>query len=223
MTVARFLRAALFDWDGTIIDSSLAMWLSYRYAYRTYLGIDFPDNEADLRLLSPMRIDESSAKYGGRYASEIARSYSEYYVREAYRAGSVFVGITNVLQELRRRGYQLGVASNKSKTRINADMEFLGLRHYFDAFATSEDTVERKPDPAPLLKLATKLHVAPQECAYIGDYPGDIIAAKAAQMMAVAVLWGNVYEPAALLAEEPDQTVRQPQELLSLFPPRQST
>lgn len=223
MAAAGPLRAALFDWDGTIVDSRQPMWLSYRHAYKTYLGIDFPSTAAELRTLAPMRIEESSARYGGQYAAEIALSYSDFYVREAYQAGSVFGGIKDVLRELRQRGYQLGVASNKSMTRIAADMTFLGLEGFFDAFATSEDTVERKPNPAPLLKLAEKLHAPPQECAYIGDFPGDIIAAKAARMLAVAVLWGNVYEASVLLAEEPDLTVGQPEDLLILFPPQQTS
>jgi HAD superfamily hydrolase (TIGR01509 family) len=214
----RELRGILFDWDGTIVDSAEAMWLSYRYSYRTHLGIEFPSNQEEFRILVPMRVSESAALYGGKLGPDIARAYTDYYEREAYKTGKVFSGMREVLAELRRRGYALGVASNKSWSRITADIEFLGLDGCVDRFVTAEDTVERKPHPAPLLKLAEKLDLPPAACTYIGDYRGDVAAAKAAGMLAVAVLWGGMFDPATLLAEEPDHVLAAPMEILDLFP-----
>ena len=203
----RVLHAVLFDWDGTIVDSAEAMWLSYRHSYRTHMGIEFPSNQEEFRTLVPIRVSESAARFGGKLGPDIARSYTEHYEREAYKTGKVFTGIREVLVELRRRGYALGVASNKSWSRITADIQFLGLDGYMDKFVTSEDTAERKPHPAPLLKLAEKLELPPTVCAYIGDYRGDIAAAKAAGMLAVAVLWGGMFDPQTLLAEQPEYVI----------------
>jgi phosphoglycolate phosphatase-like HAD superfamily hydrolase len=126
--------------------------------------------------------------------------------------------VREVLAELRARGYLLGVASNKSRGRIEADIDFLGLHGLVDAYVTSEDTVQRKPHPAPLLKLAEKLQVEARYCTYIGDYRGDIIAAREAGMVSVAVMWGGMFLPETLLAEHPDYVVECPEELLDLFP-----
>src|SRR4028119_1119810 len=76
------LKAVLFDWDGTIVDSARAMFLSYRHAYEKHLGIVFPTNDADFRQLVPMRLAESSAKFGGEKAADIALSYNHYYEQE---------------------------------------------------------------------------------------------------------------------------------------------
>ena len=62
------------------------------------------------------------------------------------------------------------------------------------------------------------MNIAPEGCAYVGDYRGDILAAHAARMVAVAALWGELYEPELLLAEDPDYAVSEPAELLTLFP-----
>lgn len=212
------LKAVLFDWDGTIVDSAQAMFLSYRHAYEKHLGIVFPEGDADFRVLVPMRLAESSAKFGGEKASDIAVSYNQYYEQEGYKTGRMYEGIREVLTELRERGYLLGVASNKSWSRVGADIDYLELHDLVDAFVTSEDTVQRKPHPAPLLKLAEKLQIDPRYCAYIGDYRGDIIAARDAGMVSVAVMWGGMFLPETLLAEHPDYVVERPEELLELFP-----
>jgi pyrophosphatase PpaX len=60
-----------------------------------------------------------------------------------------------------------------------------------------EDVIER------LHAGGTRLGVAPQDCAYVGDSPFDIRAAKAAHMYAVAVTWGRIHDCAKLEAEEP--------------------
>lgn len=211
------LKAVLFDWDGTIVDSSQAMFLSYRHAYEKHLGIVFPRDYDDFRQLVPMRLAESSAKFGGEKAADIANGYNEYYEQEGYKTGKVYEGVREVLTELRARGYLLGVASNKSWGRIGADIDYLGLQGLMDAFVTSEDTSQRKPHPAPLLRLAEKLEVEPQDCVYIGDYRGDIIAAREAGMMSIAVMWGGMFPTDTLLAEQPDHVVHRPKDLLDLF------
>jgi pyrophosphatase PpaX len=126
--------------------------------------------------------------------------------------------VEETLAELRRRGYLLGVASNKSRGRIDSDINYLALEGLVDEFASSEDTVQRKPDPAPLLKVAEKLDIDPALCAYVGDYSGDIIAAKAAGMVSVAVTWGGMFPVETLLAESPDYVINTVEDLLAIFP-----
>jgi pyrophosphatase PpaX len=213
----RPIRAVLFDWDGTLVDSALPMLLSFRFAYEKHLGIFFPKDDVEFSMIVPMRVAESSAKYGGQHAADVAVSYNWFYENEGYKSGQVFPGIQPTLADLRRRGYALGVASNKSRPRIDADINFLGFEGLVDEFATSEDTVQRKPDPAPLLKVAEKLDVDPVLCAYVGDYSGDIVAARAAGMVSIAVTWGGMFPVETLHAESPDYVIHKPEALLDIF------
>jgi HAD superfamily hydrolase (TIGR01549 family) len=212
------LQGLIFDWDGTIVDSAQAMFLSYRHAYKKHLGITFPRDDADFRRIVPMRLAESSARYGGPRAAAVAESYSWYYAAEGYKTGRVYAGVREMLIELRRRGYGLGVASNKSRGRIGADIAFLQLDGLFDVLVTSEDTPERKPHPAPLLKAAQQLGLPPAVLAYVGDYSGDIIAAHAADMVAIGVGWGGIFPLDTLQAARPDYMVHDPAALLALCP-----
>jgi HAD superfamily hydrolase (TIGR01662 family) len=215
---AHDLEGILFDWDGTIIDSAQAMWESYRYAYQKHLGIVFPQNDDEFRLLVEMRVAESAARFAGQHAADVTESYNWYYREEAYKTSKPFPGVLETLAELRRKGYQVGVASNKSWERIETEINYLQLDGLVGIFVTAEDTRERKPHAAPLLKLAEKMGLAAHRCAYIGDYQGDIIAAKSAGMVSVAVLWGGIFLHDALIAENPDYVVTRPEALLDIFP-----
>jgi HAD superfamily hydrolase (TIGR01662 family) len=214
------LTGILFDWDGTIVNSYQPMLHSLRYAYQKHLGIVFPRDNEEFRRISPMRLAESSALYAGEHAAEVAASYIWYYANEGYKSGSIFVEMREVLIELRSRGYALGVVTNTSRQRMNADVAYLQLDGMVDIIVTSEDTAERKPHPDPLLKAAEKLQKAPSELAYVGDYVGDILAAKAAGMLAIAALWGGIFLADTLLAEQPDHVTEQPGELLDIFSQR---
>ncbi len=213
------LRGVLFDWDGTVVDSFQAMWAAQRYAYRQHVGIDFPRDAEEFRRVSPMRLAESTALYAGAHAAEVAASYIWYYTSEAYRLCTVFTGMREALLALRERGYRLGVVTNTSLARLSADLAYLQMEGVVDVLVTSDDTKERKPHPAPLLKAAEKLDLQPSAFAYVGDYAGDMRAARAAGMVAVAALWGGIFLSETLLAEQPDYAVQSPAELVALFPP----
>lgn len=214
------LKGILFDWDGTVVDSFQALWASQRYAYRRHVGIDFPRNEEEFRCVSPMRLAESTAMYAGEHAEEVAASYVWYYTHEAYKLCTLFEGMREVWLALRTRGYCVGVVTNTNLARLSADLIHLGLDGMLDVMVTSDDTRERKPHPAPLLKAAEKLATPPHQFAYVGDYAGDIVAAHSAGMIAVAALWGGIFPSETLLAEQPDYAAAYPGRLLAIFPGR---
>jgi HAD superfamily hydrolase (TIGR01662 family) len=151
------------------------------------------------------------------YAGEVAASYVSYYKREAYKLCKVFEGMRETLLMLRNRGYRLGVVTNTSLARVSVDVEYLRLDGMVDVLVTSDDTRERKPHPAPLLKAAEKLEMHPRSFAYVGDYVGDMMAAHAAGMLAVAALWGGIFARETLLAAQPDYAVESPARVLALF------
>jgi phosphoglycolate phosphatase-like HAD superfamily hydrolase len=223
---ARRCRAVLFDWDGTIVDSLQGMFDAMRYAYQRYTGRLFPRDLEEFRRVSPMRLTESTALYAGEHAAEVAAAYKWYYTQEGYKSTKLYPGIREVLGELRRRGYALGVVTNTGPERLGSDLRHLELEGLLDVMITAADTAERKPHPAPLLKGHAQLIAAgllepetgPGELAYVGDYPGDIAAARAAGMLAVAALWGGIFPVESLLAEGPDCCAADPRELLQIFP-----
>jgi pyrophosphatase PpaX len=102
---------------------------------------------------------------------------------------------------------------------VTVDLAFaqVPLAHLFDAVVGGDETEHHKPDPEPLLLGAQRLGADPTTCAYVGDSPFDMRAAKRAGMGAIAVTWGGIHARDGLEAEDPDAIVESAEELLGVL------
>ena len=91
---------------------------------------------------------------------------------------------------LRERGYPLGIMTNDAEANTRAQLRQLGIDGLIMFVAGYDSGFGMKPDAAPVLAFAASAGVAPSEVAVIGDSPHDLIAARAAGAVAVAVLSG---------------------------------
>jgi pyrophosphatase PpaX len=103
-----------------------------------------------------------------------------------------------------------------AKRRATVELAFarIPLGHLFETVIGGDETERHKPDPEPLLVAAERMRVAPDVCAYVGDSPFDVRAARAAGMGAVAVTWGRIHEREKLEREQPDAIVDTAEQLL---------
>jgi pyrophosphatase PpaX len=112
-------------------------------------------------------------------------------------------GMEDVIVRLHEDGVRLGVVTAKRRSTVDLAFARLRVGHLFETVVGGDETEQHKPEPAPLLLAAERLGVDPMDCAYVGDSPFDIRAAKAAHMYSVAVTWGRIHDRAKLEAEEP--------------------
>lgn len=133
--------------------------------------------------------------------------------------------VNDVVKELSRRGYLLGIIANTiTETEIPDWMEAEGLTGYFKAVVLSSKVSIRKPNPEIYWEAARRIGVEPALCAYVGDNPvRDVEGCQAAGFGMMIIFW----EPATLAKEPPvgehkaDCTIHKLSELLDIFPPRQ--
>ena len=184
------LKAVLFDFDGTIVDTTELIHESMRRATSEVLGRTL-SREAllanvgqplprQMKLLDPERAEELLASY---------RLHNEELHEDLIEA---FPNVESSLARLREAGMCLAVVTSKRRFSLEMALDsFPALRDAVDAFVIMEDTTEHKPHPAPLLKGLELLgDVAPDKAAYVGDSPFDVAAAHAAGTLSVAVSWG---------------------------------
>lgn len=111
------------------------------------------------------------------------------------------VDLPRCLGELRSAGLRLGVATNDSEASAMAQLSREGIDGFFDFVAGYDSGYGGKPEPGPLLAFARAVGVAPARVAMVGDSLHDLAAARAAGMVALAVLTGpaprEVLAPAA--------------------------
>ena len=205
----------LFDLDGTVIDSGAIILASMRHAAREVLGAEPPDEllmaavggpglEAQMQALAPDRVEELVNVY---------RAHNEPLHDELVCCA----GIDSMLVRLKDEGRRLGIVTAKRLATVDLAFKALPLRHLFDTVVGGDETERHKPDPEPLLLAAERLSAEPSHCAYVGDSPFDIRAAKAAHMHAVAVTWGGIHDRDKLEAEEPDAIVDTAEELYGVL------
>jgi len=95
-----------------------------------------------------------------------------------------------LLAELRGRGLRLGIATNDTEAPARAHLAAAGVEEMFDFIAGYDSGHGGKPAPGQLVAFAEAVAVDPAHCAMVGDSLHDLHAARAAGMVAVAVLTG---------------------------------
>ena len=183
------LTTVLFDFDGTLVDTTELIHQSMRHATSTVLGKEFTREELlsgvgrplsdQMKGLDPDRADELLEVYN---AHNVA--HHDDLIRE-------FPGVEDALSRLQKAGLELAVVTSKRRDSVDQALQsFPGLGRVVDRFVTMEDTAAHKPDPEPLWKGLEMLGASREEAVYVGDSPHDIAAARAAGLASVGVSWG---------------------------------
>jgi len=127
-----------------------------------------------------------------------------------------------VVDELSKRGYQLGIISNVIGCHEIPDwLEADGLNHYFKSVVLSSVTGRRKPDPEVYWEAARRIGVSPEKCVYVGDNPlRDVVGTRNAGFGMIILLMDPVEEEKAppIGENKPDLIIHQFDQLLDVFP-----
>jgi HAD superfamily hydrolase (TIGR01509 family) len=207
------VSAALFDWDGTLLDSRAALLAAWRESTAAVIGRIYPATaaEEDVVFTLPGRqiwptLTEDVDQLAGRFQEAYDRS------GERVRA---FPGVLAMLQGLRTAGVATAVVTSKARRRYAPDAVRAGLAGAIDIAICAEDATAAKPDPDPVLRALERLGVSGSQALMAGDTPVDVAAAVAAGTTPVGVGWGHSSE-SDLRAAGAVAVVRDPAELLAM-------
>jgi HAD superfamily hydrolase (TIGR01509 family) len=202
LVAPRPLRAVLFDWDGTLVDTAEASYRCYERMFAGF-GIAF-DRDAYERTYSPdwYHTFRCVGLPQERWADADAR-WLEYFACETI---ALIDGAREALDALARRGIFAAIVTSGSRPRVERELVAHDVAHHFQQVICGTDPVRRKPHPDALHLGLERLGVASHEAAYIGDSPEDVMMARAANVFAVAVP-GPYPNRAALRAAGADAVV----------------
>lgn len=197
-----WLRAVLFDWDGTLVDSAEASYRCYERLFAEY-GIAF-DRARFERTYSPNwhRTYEALGLPRHSWPEADARWLRHY----ACERTELLPGAREALEALRAGGMSMALVTSGDRRRVTAELDRLEVRGLFDGITCADDTVRRKPDPEPLRLGLGRLGVSAAGAAYVGDSPEDVEMAQAAAVYAIGVP-GGFPNREALAASRPDLLV----------------
>ncbi len=213
-------RAAIFDLDGTLLDTLDDLADSANEAltaaglpahpvdaYRTFVG------DGIHTLVQRILPADNS---GDEMVSQVLALYRAAYGRRWNNKTRPYAGITEMLHELSFKPVKLAVLSNKPQKFTELCMAHHLPGNHFEIILGQRDSVPRKPDPAGALEISSAFQVPPGEVLFIGDTKTDMDTATAAGMRAVGVSWG--FRPVEeLRAHGAEVVVSHPADLLELF------
>ena len=189
----------VFDWDGTVVDSTAVIASSIQAACRD-LDLPVPSDEAarhviGMGLAEALRHavpDAPPEKY-----QPLAERYRHHYLSRD--AGiPLFAGAQETIAELHDAGYQLAVATGKSRNGLERSMHASGMAGYFHATRTADQTFS-KPHPAMLQEIMEEVGVEPARALMVGDTTHDLQMVINAGVDALGVTHGA--HPAQQLRE----------------------
>jgi 2-phosphoglycolate phosphatase len=184
-------RAIAFDLDGTLIDSrgDIAAALNHALAETGHEAL--PDSVVarfvgdGARMLCARSV---GLHEGHPDVQRILDGYLAYYAEHPVVFTRWMPSARETLDEL--RGYKLALVTNKPRKTTEAVLATLGISSLFSAVAAEGDLPERKPSPAPILWVAERLGLCPEQIVVVGDGPQDVESGRRAGSRTVGVLGG---------------------------------
>ena len=204
------MKAILFDFDGTVIDTNTLIIESYKYAFKTVMNRDVSLEEILGLFGRPLQI--SLNEDYGEYGDELCRKFREFNESRHDEIAKPFPGVPDGIIAIKNAGYKIGIVTSKRRTMLERGIKLIGLENYFDVLIATEDTERHKPDPQPVLTACERLCVAPDDALYVGDSVFDILCGKNAGMKTCGVKY-TLTEPEKLFEAGMDYFVEDMWEL----------
>ncbi len=191
----------VFDWDGTLMDSTHVIAASLQDACRD-VGVAVP-SERDAKFVIGLNLDDTfnhvapALDVAGR--QRLSERYRHHFLARENEM-PLYDGVREMLDDLRARGHRLAVATGKARRGLDRVLDSTGLRASFEATRCADEGFA-KPHPDMLLMLLDITGVQPRDAVMVGDTTHDLELAANAGIDAVSVSYGAHDE--GLLATRP--------------------
>jgi phosphoglycolate phosphatase len=196
-------RLALFDCDGTLVDSQANICLAMEHAFEDAGLVPPPRHDirriVGLSLLEIMRTLLPNAD-GVMHAEMVERYRASYLTlrNNGLEHEPLYDGIAGVLSKLDEDGWMLGVATGKSDRGLERCLDYHAIKGLFVTLQTA-DRHPSKPNPSMIVQAMADADAEPKSTVMIGDTVYDVLMGKAAGCRTIGVSWG--YHPVAELRE----------------------
>ena len=193
----------VFDWDGTLMDSMAQIVNCMQSAIRE-LQLE-PRTDQQINDIIGLGLEEAIiVLYPSLKANQVkntAQTYRDHYLFKDKTPSPLFSGVTEVLVTLRERGYDLAVATGKSRRGLEKGLSETGLHEYFPITRCADET-RSKPHPQMLEEILVDYNTDASKALMIGDSEYDLQLANNAKVDGFAVSYG-VHGLMRLLKQDP--------------------
>ena len=197
------IKGIIFDVDGTLLDTSEFVYQAFEYILKEF-SFPVPDRATLISKTGKKLAVDYEALTGTTDTEKLCAAHRTFQ-NEHQDLVTPFPHLIETLEELKKRGLWLSIASIRSKITLIKSLEQANILKYFDFLLTAEDVAEPKPHPEYILKTLTHFKVQSDEVLVIGDRAVDVYAGKAVEAKTLAVTYG--YEADTVAQAKPDGVV----------------
>lgn len=199
------MKAVLFDYDGTIMDTEPAIMASYRHLFRTYRTEEEFTEELQTAVLGPSLNEMAEKLFPDRDPDQMVEEYRVYQRTKAMDLIHLMPGATELLQLLKAASIPVGLVSARVTDSMQRHLRHFNLEGCFDTVVGQDMVRNGKPDPEGIHLALSRLNLRASdgEMFYIGDSITDIAAGKNAGISTIGFV-SNRRKEEALRNARPD-------------------
>lgn len=184
------MKLVIFDFDGTIADTSGGILDSHRFALNA-MGREIPSEEVLRSVIGGNLLKTYIEKFGFTEpdAREAVRVYRNRYAEVGIHKAVLYPGFADLVQELKHKGYKVGVATLKAEKFAKIMLDEMGIADYFDEVC-GMDPNDGLDKAGLILKCCDLCHCGRDEAILVGDSNNDSVGAQQAGVNFIGVTYG---------------------------------
>ena len=222
------IRTLLFDFDGTLMDSTQIIVQSWQQVYKKVTGKE-TELETILSTFGSILGDAIADAFPDEPTDELIKIYRDHNQEHFLEMIDLYPGIEKMLTELKRSGITMALVTSRLKRTTMQAVGKFGLDRYFDVVITANDCTKHKPDPEPILVALEKLNelkarscteetdkkvIDPDTVMMVGDTIYDRECARRAGVKCALVAWAPSVDVHSLReSDRPEYLIEKPEDL----------
>ncbi len=212
------IDTALFDLDGTLLDSVDLIVESYQHTCRAH---DLPVPSRSLVLAgmgTPLRVALAELIGSPDLMEACLATYRAFNLEHHDRMVRPYPGVVEMLHDLHADGIRLGLVTSKLHAGARRGLRLIGVESLFEVVIGADDVTFPKPHGEPVTTALDRLGMPTGSCCFVGDSLHDMHSGTAAGVTTVGITWGP-FDAAHLAAADPTWICHTPTELRTRIRP----
>ena len=180
--------AVILDMDGTLVESTEADYLAWKWLFADYNQAFSFQEYIPLLGIKSADVLHHKLQLNGEALHQALHKKMDYFKEVVEDNGIRAVPFAqSFLQSLKDYPVKVALATSSRREKMQLVMEKMEFLHYFDVIVTGEEVHHGKPAPDIFIQAAQKLGISPEKCVVIEDAANGVAAAKNAQMKCIAI------------------------------------
>ena len=187
------IDTVIFDFDGTLADTSQIVINSFKHTYSVFGKDSFSEDYVMSTFGEPLALT-LQRDFSEHSFDDVIACYRNYQVEKFNKEVKLFETVIETLEYLKNNNIKMGIATSRLRNSTWEAIDKLNIKKYFDAVITADDVKKHKPDKEPLIKTLELLNSKTENTLYVGDSKFDMECAINSNVTPILCGWHKLSE-----------------------------